>query len=314
MVKINRILLKALGLLLLIAAALKGWQIMNEPVANKDIWTNRAFLILTVEFELLMAIWLLSGLFRKLAWLASLVCFSVFSFVTLYRALIGAASCGCFGSVHVNPWITLFTIDIPAVILLLIFRPAFSWPSNLSVRKRQSIVELIKTMFSPWPPVTRLAATVLLAVIVVAVTTPVLALNKPADVTGDYEVLKPETWIGEKLPLLENIEIEGELTVGNWLIVFYHYDCPDCREAIDRYKTMAKDFENEGNFLKFAFIEIPPYGPDLGITSSAIAIGSLPDTKQWLVNTPVVVFLKDGKAAMTWEAEYPDFDEFFSYY
>jgi len=30
----NNILLKALGILLLTAAVLKGWQIMNEPLAN----------------------------------------------------------------------------------------------------------------------------------------------------------------------------------------------------------------------------------------------------------------------------------------
>ncbi|MHC4477380.1 MAG: hypothetical protein ACYTEL_17165 [Planctomycetota bacterium] len=44
-------------------------------------------------------------MFKKAAWLAALLCFSLFSFITLSNGLTGAASCGCFGSVHLNPWI-----------------------------------------------------------------------------------------------------------------------------------------------------------------------------------------------------------------
>jgi hypothetical protein len=110
--------LKLLGGLLFAAAVLKGWQLLTEPVSNNDIWSYRPFLILQVEFELALAIWFLSGVFKKGAWLAALTCFSVFSAVTLYRGLTGAASCGCFGSVHVSPWITLSAIDVPAVIAL----------------------------------------------------------------------------------------------------------------------------------------------------------------------------------------------------
>jgi hypothetical protein len=112
MKKANNILLKALAVLLLTAAIMKGWQLLTEPMSNKDIWTNRAFLILTVEFEIALGIWLLSGLFKKAAWLAAITCFSLFSFITLYKALTGAESCGCFGSVHINPWITLLAIDL----------------------------------------------------------------------------------------------------------------------------------------------------------------------------------------------------------
>jgi len=74
----SNIVLRLLGILLLAAAVLKGWQLVTEPVANSDIWSYRPFLILTVEFELGLAIWLLSGLFKKAAWLAALACFSAF--------------------------------------------------------------------------------------------------------------------------------------------------------------------------------------------------------------------------------------------
>ena len=120
--------LKALGTLLIVAAALKGHQLLTEPLANKDIWSYRPVLILLVECELALGLWLLSGLFPRLAWLTALACFSFFCVVTLYKALTGAASCGCFGAVSVPPWITLLAIDLPAVLALSLFRPADSWP------------------------------------------------------------------------------------------------------------------------------------------------------------------------------------------
>jgi hypothetical protein len=43
----------------------------------------------------------------------------------MFLSLRGSAeSCGCFCPVHVNPWITLLAIDIPAVITLIVLRPA----------------------------------------------------------------------------------------------------------------------------------------------------------------------------------------------
>ena len=143
---VSNTLLKLLGILLLVAAVLKGWQLINEPVANNSIWTYRPFLILQVEFELALAIWLLSGLFKKAAWFAALLCFSVFSAITLYKGITGAESCGCFGSVHVNPWITLFAIDLPAVLALSVFRQALSFQ-----RKAESIKALIHELITPLP-------------------------------------------------------------------------------------------------------------------------------------------------------------------
>ena len=54
----NNILLRLLGILLLTAAVLKGWQLMNEPLANNNILSSRWFHIMIVEFELAIGIWL----------------------------------------------------------------------------------------------------------------------------------------------------------------------------------------------------------------------------------------------------------------
>jgi hypothetical protein len=278
-----------LGILLLAAAVLKGWQLVTEPVADNDIWSYRPFLILTVEFELALAIWLLSGLFKRCAWLAALVCFSAFSAITLYKALSGAASCGCFGSVHVNPWITLFAIDLPAVIALAVFRP----------RGLQLI---------DWPSMSRLAVSAVVGVAILAVSTPILALNEPNVVTSTYEVLEPEIWVGKKLPILQHIDIGEKLSKGNWLILLYHHDCPDCIKAIGKYKQMARNLAGNEDFLQIALIEIPPYGHAPIGQNTTCTLGRLGDTKEWFVTTPATALLSEGKVGSSWEGKAPDFD------
>jgi len=307
MTKPNNILLKALGLLLLVAAVLKGAQLLTQPVADSDIWSSRPFLVFQVEFELALAIWLLSGLFKKAAWLAALLCFSLFSFVTLYKAVTGAVSCGCFGSVHVNPWLTLLIIDIPAVIALLIFRPSLP-----VLRSQESIKALIRELLAPLPSLLRLALSASIGLLALAVTTPILALNKPAAVTSSYEILEPEAWPGKQLPILEHIDIADQLKTGNWLILLYHHDCHDCTEAIPKYERIAHDLAGNGDFLRIALIEVPPYGPPLATSDSPCMLGRLANTKEWFVTTPAVALLTHGTVNHAWEAKAPDFDTILS--
>lgn len=330
----NNILLKALGILLLTAAILKGWQLMNEPVANNNIWSNRWFLIMTVEFELALGIWLVSGLFKKAAWLASIGCFSFFSMVTLYKGITGFASCGCFGSVHVNPWITLFAVDLPAVIALLIFRPQFSQRITLLISRilslplvflsfphirhklqRGSIQPLISEFLHPLPSFRYFTAAFIIGILVLGITTPILALNEPAVVTSKYEVLEPSTWVGKELPILEHIDIADTLKKGTWLVLLYHYDCPDCGTAIPMYERMARDLEGNEEFMQIALVEVPPYGRYLehkGPVSenSPCTLGRLAEAKDWFVTTPAVALLKNGQVTSAWEEKAPDLDTF----
>ena len=261
----TRGILITLGLLLLTAAAFKGYQLLTEPVTNGDIWSYRPYLVLVVECELALGLWLLSGLFPRAAWAAALVCFSFFSFVTLYKAVTGASSCGCFGSVHVDPWITLTLIDLPAVLALGLFRPA-----SLRLRRlllclrfrRRPLQTLIRQFLRPSPSASRFTATVTVIAGLLGLTTPILALNEPAAVTATYEVLDPETWIGRALPILEHIDIAEQIQEGTWLVLFYHHDCPDCRRALPQYAQMARDLAGNEDSLRIALIEVPPYGPE----------------------------------------------------
>jgi len=288
--KAARIVTMLLGILLVVAAGLKGYEVMTQPAVEKDIFSARWFLIFQVEFEIALGAWLLSGVLRKAAWLAALCCFCVFAGVTFYRGLSGAASCGCFGPVHVNPWVTLSAVDLPAVIALAVFRP----------RSRK---------FLDWPPVRRLAGTLVCVGVLVGTSLPMLAFNRPASVSSSYEVLEPESWIGNKLPILRHIDIADTLRKGRWLVLLYHHDCPDCAAAMGTFRRWARDFARGGSLVRIAFVEVPPYGPSPVSGDGLCLYGRMAETKQWFVTTPAVVLTENATVRNAWEGRVPDLVE-----
>jgi len=299
---VTNILMKFLAVIFFIAAALKAHQLLSEPVLAEDVFSARSFQIFQVEFELVLGIWLLSGLFKKAAWLAALLCFCGFSIVTLYKAITGCESCGCFGWLHVNPWLTLFAIDLPAVAALIIFRPEL----RLNLRQK-SLTNVFYEFLTPPPKKAGFTITAALTISILAVTTPILIKNKPANATASYEVLEPETWVGKRLTILDDIDIGPELEKGNWLILFYHHDCPDCRVAIRKYRKLPRISKD----LNVAFIEVPPYGPAIVPDNVHCKTGKLQNNKQWFITTPATVILKDAKVKSAWEAQAPDIKDIY---
>ena len=306
---ISSIVLKTVGLILLVAGVLKGYQLVTEPVANNSVWTYRPCLIVQVELELALGVWLLSSLLPKVAWLTALACFAFFSLVTLYKGLTGAESCGCFGSVHVNPWITLWVIDLPAVTGMVLFRPVCSFGCVLlSVRTQGFVRGLIAELLTPLPSSRRFGITAVLVAAVLGITTPILAFNEPAISTSTYEVLEPETWVGHRLAVLDQIDVAAKLEQGTWLLLFYHDDCPDCRRAIPEYEQMARDLAGNEDVLRVALVEVPPFGRPLIPPNSPCTVARLAETKEWFVATPAVVLLTDANVKAAWEQTAPDLE------
>ena len=131
------ILRLVLGLVILVAAFLKAYQLSTTPSLGEGLLNARWFNILVVEFELFFGIWLLFGLLPRLTWFATVGCFAIFMLVSLYKAVLGEVSCNCFGAMEVNPWITT-VFDIVVIGCLLVFRP----------RKRALVVGTPKV--NPW--------------------------------------------------------------------------------------------------------------------------------------------------------------------
>ncbi len=285
---IGCIVLRLLGLLLLAAAVLKCKELLTIPMANNDLWTNHTLLVFEAAFELGLGLGLLSGLYKRLAWLGSLLCFLTFCGVTLYKGLTGAESCGCFGQVHINPWITLWAIDVPAVLLLLIFRPA---------KKPQ----VFRDYHAP------IVGLILVAVVLTA---QYLYTHEPARVTAEREVLESRTWIDQPLHVINVIEDSAGLQEGNWLVMLFHYDCTDCQETIPQFHEIAENLVGNEDMLRLAQIEVPPYGYRTDLDTSPTFKTRMDETKEWLIVTPTVVLMSDGIVKYAWEpGTMPTFDD-----
>lgn len=182
------------GLFLLAAAVLKSQQLLSEPVMSKGFWESWEFFLIQIPLETGLAIWLLSGLFRKAAWLLTTIAFGGFICVTLGEALLGFESCGCFGTVEVNPWVTLLAIDVPIFLLLVIFRPSGC-----------------KLLPPPWPRPVHFFTVAIATFILLPVLELTLIFNKPPAKTAKYEVINAAEWLSpaRKKPLIDTKKTES---------------------------------------------------------------------------------------------------------
>ncbi len=276
-----------LGAILLVAATLKAYQLATEPTAETGLMTSRWFLIGVVEFELLLGLCLVCGVFRDAVWFVTLGCFSVFGCVALYKALSGEVSCGCFGSVQVHPWYT-FSLDSVAVVTLLRWRPEvrqFSgWIRETGPSWRLATVLtvwLLVGLPGAWSMTSFEAASV----------------NAEGDFLGDGQivVLEPETWVGKRFPLLGHVDIGDSLADGQWIVLLYHHDCPHCQDVLPHYELLAQATPDGPAATGVALSELPPFGSHGETTTAESPLhGRLAETKDWFVQTPTEIQLDRG--------------------
>jgi hypothetical protein len=285
----------ALGILLLTAAGLKAHQLATEPVAGTGLLDSGWLLMATVEFELFFGLWLLANLWPKPTWAAALACFSLFACVSLYKALSGYATCGCFGSVAVNPWYTV-TLDLVIVLSLLRWRPNGQGPV-FATHFREVCLRAIAVLVM-WLSVGLPAAFAM-----VSHTTAIL--NKDGIILGDGNlvVLEPQEWVGSHFPLLPFIEdfsksvnpgqppLRERLGEGEWFVVLYRQGCPRCRKILAHYRRNAEQGRRgiEQGML-VAIVEIPPVAEAV----IPVEVGVLSTGYRWFLKNPTGIHLRDG--------------------
>lgn len=265
------------GILLVGAAALKAGQLIFDPVAAVMNPLGRYFLPGQVGVELALGLLVLSGLYwRTLRW-GVVVLFTAFAGYSLYLAIGGAASCGCFGPLRVNPWWT-FALDLFVAIgllssTLLEGRRLASAPLSSRVSGHQALAVVVG--------VTAICTTFLIryAGQQTAVAGGLLTT------VGDLVILEPEKWIGQQLPIAQSIDFD--LSAGEWIVLLHRHDCPACQEQVPRYEQRAAAGE------RIALVEVPPFG-DIEPQGEAAQYGRLRIDHEWFVQTPIEIQLHDG--------------------
>ena len=137
----TRLVFAGVGLLLLVAAALKLLAGDAGALGQNAVLFSPTMQMLAVAAELALVGWLLTGWWKTGSWAAALLFFSMLAATSLSLALQGQSSCGCFGRVEVHPWAT-FALDAVVLIALAIFRPRpFAGPT-LSPQARPAVAAM----------------------------------------------------------------------------------------------------------------------------------------------------------------------------
>ncbi len=290
----------AVGLLLFCAAVLKAWQFTHSLVRPAGLEGLTGFIPALIGWEMFLGLVLISGVFGNAVCWAAIACFSLFGCYALYEAVSGYASCGCFGQVPVNPWCTA-ALDA-AVVLGLVFlaRPAGQRPKAGKAR-------------APWRRL-QVVAIVAGAAIGLAVGIAAAELHpRPRTVVpgvsffngGKLVLLEPTQWIGHRFPLLKYIATpEGRPSVGaafahgSWVMLLYHADCDECRQAIPVYEAFATQVGASPTALRVALIRVPEDLPAPAPTApfgvNAALRASLDSSHAWFVETPAALEIRRG--------------------
>jgi len=275
--------------ILLLAAGLKAYQLATvplPPVVQGSVFTpllellnDRYFLMFVVVGEIFFALVFIAGIWLQWAWLLSLLGFLAFTLVSLMKGLSGESSCGCFGIVTVNPWITT-GFDLIIVAFLAIFRERLDWTFPPLDRKK-ALAVLVTWLV--------LAGLALFAI---------LSLKQSPHATLGTEftgpdgrkmiLLEPESWIGKEFPLVSRfVQQEGSeiLQQGTWSVLLVQPDCQDC-------KQMIKEWEEKK--AKNVAIVVISSRPNDKMPDTAFPAFWLDRQNDWFVSTPCIVKLSEG--------------------
>lgn len=275
----QRILFVLLGSVLLSAAAVKAYHLLFSYTTATTFLTSTPVSAFTVEVEILLGFWLLSGFYSRWAYYLVLVYFIGLGGISTYLLTVGAKSCGCFGSFAIHPWYT-FLFNLTAISALLLCPIPKS--NCLSINSRPSIAACFLV------PGTFLM--VFFGVAVSNTTIPTVSSHGIAE-HGELVVVDFENLVGSPLPILPHVNIGKQIEKGKWTLIFYHSLCSDCEMIIGQAAKQPAE-------SPVAIIEVPTTdgmtrGLRLGIADQLLN-GTLSTSRRWIIETPKIVQIEDG--------------------
>jgi hypothetical protein len=270
---------------LLAAAGLKSHRLVNEIIDDGHSTEVAVFRVVLIVFELVTGTWLLTGIRPATSRKVAIVLLSTFAVVALRTSISGEDSCGCFGRLAINPKYT-FIFDIILLSALTLRNVCFLQYYPPSFRRPRIV-----------------ATTLILLFVGVAgglvVGSYHIGLRQYAGLTRPTSqiVLKPEAWIGDRLPILSLISLSDDLAIGRWRIVLYQENCVKCMDAITQYDHQARNHEDSLKRGQTALISVPPFSllsPSPVPSDSPCRVGRLNASSDWFVPTPCEIVMDDG--------------------
>ncbi|MHC4717957.1 MAG: Ig-like domain-containing protein [Planctomycetota bacterium] len=245
--------------------------------------------VCAVQFEIVLGLLLVSGLYRRLAWLMAVCYLAVLTCVSSFRGAAGQGALPAIWGVSIPPWCQV-GVWICLLGGMVLVRP----PLRSGVRARRYWLRYFGVLLGA------LAVGAPCGIAMALHSPPPTSVANLAGGDGDADssivILEPENWTGKALEILNHIDVGGRLTKGAWTVILYHHDCPNCRELLPEYEKQAKAMA-AGSGGKFAFVEMPPYageGEDPVSAAGGSLRGRLSAATNWFAATPVVMWMDDG--------------------
>jgi hypothetical protein len=282
---------------------LKTHQLASEPLLGSGLLNSRAVLVAVVEFEVLLAFWLMSGLAPSAAWWVTTTTFGLFAVVAAGKGMAGESSCGCFGRVPTSPWFS-FWLDVSVLLALCSARvPLRNWRTW----RRTCALK-------PWrhePAIPNAAATRLrglcfgAACLGVAATLggigwrggPTDPISGIGERIGNVIVVQPERIVSRTFGLAPYIDIGEGLKRGRWLVILYHANCRACESLLGRMADLEPRLLEAGGV---AYVSVPPHGvgqEKIHLGHLQGVRGCLGEAPEWFIQTPLLVVVEDDLVA-----------------
>lgn len=254
-----------LGGVLLVSAALKADTFLTSSASLP--WCFTAALVFA---ELMLAGLLFSGAMPLVTWWATVLCFSCFAFVAGAKLWRGAVDCGCFGAVATPPWVAL-AIDVSAVAALI-----------FKYRERHA-PQPTATSSS----VTRLTMSIGFALVVVIGMKAIVSLSSAQPAVAEID---PTHWVGQRLLLLDDIDIGAELSAGTWTVILHRPGCAKCGDLLSDVESLKP-----GSRIALVELMAADTDTDIALSRNGMLLGHLFDGEFRDLPVPVVLELNHGR-------------------
>jgi len=229
--------------------------------------------LLAAEVKIALGLVLALGLAGTASrWLAVAVYAAFVIYLGFEIAMVKSASCGCFGKAPVSPW-AVIAFDLFVIGGLITSSGVET--SNSRARRRWSRVIAAGLVVAAGAVSWQIAPSLQLSASTQAFTTPI----------------DPAAWKGNKLPILDEIDIGSELAEGHWGVVLYRQYCNcDPSALARRFPQLAS-----GKPLRYAAILLTGAGNDTtSVLPDGVRRGRVMAEKPRPIFAPVYVVLVDG--------------------
>lgn len=283
----------AIGALLATASVFKGSQLLDgvplEMTSGLPPWT----MWVIAAFEASLAFWLVSGMFKAVASVVTMVTFGSFAAYSLLRIWHGDDSCGCFGQISLSPWVALFVDVAVFAVLAICARP----------RVRVSCCSGDYTAVSESRRVPGLSRIAMPCLLLIASGGMALLLNELESASAlrvaSARTVDPEEWVGRRLSVLDECELPSELASGDWMVLVYRSDCEKCRQAVAHMDRSFGEAVSQGpSRAGAALLDVSSGAATfVGVPPEVVYCHMCSSVRFNIRRTPFLLRMKDGVVA-----------------